>query len=224
MWFQNTNFYVLFLLVTTNLTIQPGFTKPPPQKMLHNNTCILQGNILTRDPFSCAHFLSCSNSQTIRRKCPDGLLFDAILLRCDHPKNVNCSNSIATQPPHNTTTSTTATTATNATIPMNICRILRNGLTKDPSSCAYFLSCSNGRTLRLKCPYGKLFNSHLGVCDHQENVRCWCSTKSYQHCSYIFIPKKKCQNPHYLPKRINHPEKRLHHEQQKRCNTYSGNV
>ena len=172
MWFENANFYALFILVTTNLTNQPGFTKPPPQKMLHNNTCILQGNLLTRDPLSCAHFLSCSNSQTIRTKCPDGLLFNAKFLRCDHPQNVNCSSSTLTQPPRNTTTSTTTTIMTKATIPVNICRILHNGLTKDPSSCAYFLSCSNGKTLRLKCADGTFFNSHLGVCDHRENVRC----------------------------------------------------
>ena len=172
MWFQKTNFYALFLLVTTNLTKQPGFTKPPPQKMLHNNTCILGGNHLARDRISCAYFLSCSNSQTIRRKCPDGLLFNAVLLRCDDPKNVNCSSFTPTQPLRNTTTSTTTTTTTKATIPMNICRILHNGLTKDPSSCAYFLRCSNGKTFRLKCPDGTLFNSNLGVCDHQKNVRC----------------------------------------------------
>lgn len=166
-WFEHFS-----LLVNTTLTNQAGFTTPTPQKILHNNICILLRNGLIIDPFSCAHYLSCSNSQTIRRKCQEGLLFNAKLLRCDYPENVNCSRS---------TPSNTITT------PLNKCKYLPNGLTKDPLSCAHFFICSGGNSYRFQCPAGLLFNPTALVCDYAINANCWWPKEKLTVTSSIFF-------------------------------------
>lgn len=47
-----------------------------------------------------------------------------------------------------------------------------NGNYEDPDNCYGFISCSNGRTFKMKCPSGLKYNKKIARCDWPQNVQC----------------------------------------------------
>ncbi|CAG7822910.1 unnamed protein product, partial [Allacma fusca] len=66
------------------------------------------------DPGDCSAYYICGENKTHvgHKQCPDGLLFNPIILDCDLPENVNCNGTSSTTPgftePDTTATSTSA--------------------------------------------------------------------------------------------------------------------
>jgi len=75
------------------------------------------------DPDDCSRFFECSGGRGYQFHCPDGLLFNAAVLYCDWPRNVDCDQKTTTSRPTSTTqttsppkpsTTNTPTSTTNA--------------------------------------------------------------------------------------------------------------
>uniref|UniRef100_A0A7M5UTS8 Chitin-binding type-2 domain-containing protein n=1 Tax=Clytia hemisphaerica TaxID=252671 RepID=A0A7M5UTS8_9CNID len=97
-----------------NLTeLRPLVTQPPSES---DNLCFFVKNGQIPDPNSCKHFYSCSNTQSIRLKCPAGLFFKPDETkrtgRCDFPRNVQCTGQ-GVRPGD----STTGSSSNNSTTP-----------------------------------------------------------------------------------------------------------
>ena len=140
------------------------------QFAVHNNTCIgLQNASNVIDPISCNHFFRCTNTRSVRERCPSNLFYDPKNDSCEFPHKVNCINingSFAIR--FNSTENVTITTPT----PLDICSGAKFGLAPDPESCEHYIQCAHGQPFRRKCPANLYFNSKTLVCDHQNNFQC----------------------------------------------------
>ena len=140
------------------------------QFAVHNNTCIgLQNASNVIDPTSCNHFFRCTNTRSVRERCPSNLFYDPKNDSCEFPHKVNCiqNGSIAIR--FNSTENVTVATPS----PMDICSSAKFGLTADPESCEHYFQCAHGQPFRRKCPATLYFNSKtLGCHDRQPNAHC----------------------------------------------------
>ena len=139
------------------------------QFAVHNNTCIgLQNASNVIDPTSCNHFFRCTNTRSVRERCPSNLFYDPINDSCEFPHKVNCiqNGSIAIR--FNSTENVTVATPS----PIDICSSAKFGLTADRNSCEHYFQCAHGQPFRRKCPSTLYFNSKTLVCEYQDNVQC----------------------------------------------------
>ena len=153
----------------------------------HSNDCVgrpVASNII--DPTSCNHFLMCSNTRTLRAKCPDNLFYDPEKDACEFPDKVDCVNGVRpTQMPtisnsasNATTISARSTVFTNTTtktvkIPSNICNGIESGRQiADPVSCTHYYTCTFAGPVRRVCPPTLFYNREAKVCDFPRNVLC----------------------------------------------------
>ena len=153
----------------------------------HSNDCISRpeaSNIV--DPNSCNSFIMCTNTRTIRTKCPDNLFYDPGKDACEFPGKFDCVHGMRPTPmstissiANNTTAlSAPSTISTNITtetvkIPSNICyRIEITHNVVGPESCTHFYTCVHTRPVRKACPPTLFYNREAGVCDFPSNVLC----------------------------------------------------
>ena len=153
---------------------------------MHNNPCIGISNPSNiADSSSCNHFLLCTNTRSVRYRCPDNLFYDPEINACNWPDKVDCVDGVrpttvstTSQFALNTTVESTSPTASiNATtpiqIPLNIC----NGITLgrnviDPDFCTHLYTCTNVGPVRKVCPPSLVFSREAQVCDYPANVDC----------------------------------------------------
>ena len=151
----------------------------------HNNSCIGKtSSTLVIDISSCNHFLSCSNSRSIRMVCPANLFYDPASETCDWPQKVKCVDGVRpSTTPRITTTSVTSTTKATTTTtkstkkqrtsPPYICNKFDMGKKIDPLSCNHYYVCVYGHPIRKKCAHNLLYNRKDMVCDFANNVHCF---------------------------------------------------
>ena len=142
------------------------------QFAVHNNTCIgLQNASNVIDPTSCNHFFRCTNTRSVRERCPSNLFYDPKNDLCEFPHKVNCiqNGSIAIR--FNSTENVTVATPS----PIDIYSSAKFGLTADPNSCEHYFQCAHGQPFCRKCLSTLYFNSkymNALVCEYQDNVQC----------------------------------------------------
>ena len=153
----------------------------------HSNDCVGRPNASNIiDPTSCNHFIMCTNARSVRKRCPDNLLYDPEKNACEFADNVKCVNgarpttmttklnvfnNATTISPHSTVSINTATVTVE--IPPNICNGLETGQdVVDPKSCIHFYICVHTRPVRKACPPTLVYNREARVCDFPKNVHC----------------------------------------------------
>ena len=110
------------------------------QFAVHNNTCIgLQNASNVIDPTSCNHFFRCTNTRSVRERCPSNLFYDPKNDSCEFPHKVNCiqNGSIAIR--FNSTENVTVATPS----PIDIDSSAKFGLTAVPKSCEQYFQCAH---------------------------------------------------------------------------------
>ena len=83
--------YKTYIFLSIVPQLQTLITQPPSQS---NNLCYFKGFGEVADPLSCDHYYACTNTRSIRVKCPAGLYFKSSSSNrgvCDYPSNVKCS-------------------------------------------------------------------------------------------------------------------------------------
>ena len=153
----------------------------------HSNECVGRPNASNIvDPTSCNHFIMCTNTRTVRKRCPDNLLYDPENDVCEFADKVECING--TRPTPMTTVSNVVNNATtispNSTvlintttvtvdIPPSICNSSETGRNVvDPKSCTHFYMCVHTGPVRKTCPPTLFYNREARVCDFPRNVQC----------------------------------------------------
>ena len=153
----------------------------------HNNDCVGKPdatNVI--DPASCNHFIMCTNTRSVRAKCPDNLLYDPEKDACEFPDKVDCINGVRPTPMSTFSRNTENTTARSAPLtvlinatalpvetPSGICDGIETGHDiVDPVSCAHFYTCIHSRPVRKICPPTLVYNREARVCDFPRNVLC----------------------------------------------------
>ena len=153
----------------------------------HSNDCVGRPNASNIiDPTSCNHFIMCTNTRSVRKRCPDNLLYDPEKDACEFGDKVKCVNGKRPTPMttesnvfnNATTISPHLTVSTNTTtvtieIPQNICNGLGTGQdVVDPKSCTHFYICVHTRPVRKTCPPTLVYNREARVCDFPKNFEC----------------------------------------------------
>ena len=153
----------------------------------HSNDCVGRPNASNIiDPTSCNHFIMCTNTRSVRKRCPDNLLYDPEKDACEFADKVKCVNGMRPTPvttksnvfnnattisPHSTVLINTTTVTVE--IPPNICNRLETGQdVVDPKSCTHFYICVHTRPVRKTCPPTLVYNREARVCDFPKNVQC----------------------------------------------------
>lgn len=153
----------------------------------HSNECVGRPNASNIvDPTSCNHFIMCTNTRTVRKRCPDNLLYDPENDVCEFADKVKCVNGM--RPTPMTTISNVVNNATiispNSTvlintttvtveIPPSICNDSETGRNVvDPKSCTHFYMCVHTGPVRKTCPPTLFYNREARVCDFPRNVPC----------------------------------------------------
>ena len=155
---------------------------------VHNNPCIGISNPSNiADNSSCNHFISCTNTRSVRYRCPGNLFYDPEINACNWPDKVDCVDGVRPPPTtvsttsqvalNTTTESISSTVSTNVTtsiqIPLNICNGIKLGRhVIDPDFCTHFYTCTNVGPVRKVCPPRTIFNREAQVCDNPSNVDC----------------------------------------------------
>ena len=153
---------------------------------VHNNPCIGRPNASNiADNSSCNHFVSCTNTRSVRYRCPENLFYDPEINACNWPDKVDCVDGVRPTPVSTTshvalnttlpfTSPTLSTnTATAPQIPLNICNDIELGRNViDPDFCTHFYKCTNVGPVRKVCPPTLHFNRESQVCDYPVNVDC----------------------------------------------------
>ena len=139
------------------------------QFAVHNNTCIGlpdASNII--DPISCNHFFRCTNTRSVRERCPSNLFYDPINDSCEFPHKVNCiqNGSIAIR--FNSTENVTISTPP----PLDICSSAKYGLAADPNSCQHYFQCVHGKPFRRKCAANLHFDRKMPGCNYPDIAKC----------------------------------------------------
>ena len=153
----------------------------------HSNDCVGKPNATNViDPTSCNHFIMCTNTRSIRAKCPDNLLYDPEKDACEFPDKVDCINGVRPTPMSTISRNTENTTARSAPLtllintttlpfetPSSVCEDIETGHdVADPISCTHFYTCIHSRPVRKICPPTLVCNREAGVCDFPRNVLC----------------------------------------------------
>ena len=121
-----------------------------------NNTCIgLQNAPNVIDPTSCNHFFKCTNTRSVRERCPSNLFYDPKIDSFECPHKCNCiqKGSIAIR--FNSTENVTVATPS----PLDIYSSAKFSLTADPKSCEQHFECVHGQPFRQKYLLTLYFNS-----------------------------------------------------------------
>ena len=153
----------------------------------HSNECVGRPNASNIvDPTSCNHFIMCTNTRTVRKRCPDNLLYDPENDVCEFADKVKCVNGTRPTPmttisivvnnattisPHSTVLINTTTVAVE--IPPHICNGSETGRNVvDPKSCTHFYMCVRTGPVRKTCPPTLFYNREARVCDFPRNFQC----------------------------------------------------
>ena len=121
-----------------------------------NNTRIgLQNAPNVIDPTSCNHFFKCTNTRSVRERCPSNLFYDPKSNSCEFSHKGNCiqKGSIAIR--FNSTEIATVATSS----PLNIYSSAKFSLTADPKSCEQYFERVHRQPFRQKYLSTLYFNS-----------------------------------------------------------------
>ncbi|XP_076755931.1 uncharacterized protein LOC143426377 [Xylocopa sonorina] len=110
-------------------------------------------------PTSCANYLNCWDDTVTEQTCPDGLLFNDLILLCDFDYNVNCGSRPMPSP--------------KPSLPegSRLCPE-PNGRYRSATNCSEFYVCVYRKPIKFGCPLGLVYNDVLSVCDYPYNVDC----------------------------------------------------
>lgn len=110
---------------------------------------------LQRVANTCHQFYRCWMGIVTIHTCPNDLVFDPAIRRCNFPYGTGCEGDTA--PPSDTCPAVDGPTP-----------IYKS----DPNSCSNYYVCSGGRQIQRQCAQGLHFNPILEVCDIPENANC----------------------------------------------------
>ncbi|KAH8335287.1 hypothetical protein KR074_005359, partial [Drosophila pseudoananassae] len=119
-------------------------------------------------PHDCHRYINCYNGSPTIQTCAPGTLFNAKILECDHPNNVECFASGGGA-------GKTESTRSGRLQQLNgepKCPAGINGLHPHPTDCTKFLNCANGQTFVQDCGPGTAFDPKLLLCAHKGSVAC----------------------------------------------------
>jgi len=120
-------------------------------RMDHRGSCKSQREIcvegeLQADSDDCAGYLNCIGGVVVKEKCPSGSYFEPIFKLCQLDENGVCSS------------------------PSSECN--EGEVQVDPSNCAGYLNCQNGKLETKSCPSGSYFEPTYKVCTVDLNGVC----------------------------------------------------
>ncbi|XP_037707373.1 uncharacterized protein LOC119545693 [Drosophila subpulchrella] len=120
-------------------------------RMDHRGSCTSQREIcvegeLQADSDDCAGYLNCIGGVLVKEKCPSGSYFEPIFKLCQLDENGVCSS------------------------PSSECN--EGEVQVDPSNCAGYLNCQNGKLETESCPSGSYFEPTYKVCTVDLNGVC----------------------------------------------------
>lgn len=161
----------------------PVSTPEPPVSEETSQPLILPFNICAGLPpgfvpvNSCRGYVQCQNGSPVtQQSCPEGLLFDSVIVQCNWADSVVCNDVSSSTPtsdftPQPSTPSiespvSSQTASTQNELPCNICEGLSSGYVP-MNGCKEFMQCQYGRPVKKEfCAAGLLFDSAIGQCNH----------------------------------------------------------
>jgi hypothetical protein len=153
-------------------TPAPKTTKPPPAEKLPIDCASKPSGYYPDPDKKCsAIYYACSNGETIKRTCPEGLAYDQLTQLCDYQDEVfDCTGK--TKPPP--TKSTKAPKPSPASLPseeFNCTGKPDAGYTPEKKKCSeIFYKCLAGITYKLLCPDGLFYDVENDLCDRRSNL------------------------------------------------------
>ncbi|CAL7950612.1 unnamed protein product [Xylocopa violacea] len=116
---------------------------------------------------SCSIYYTCDEGKRIREECPEGLIYDYIMERCDYPQTAVCSNSKFIRGFVSGRKMATAS-------PWAAAECTADGTERIPheSDCKYYYQCSHGKKQLQMCYDGHYFNEIIESCDLPSNTDC----------------------------------------------------
>jgi hypothetical protein len=124
------------------------------------------------DFLQCDKYYECKEGEVIEHVCADGLVFDERSKEfpiCSFPFSINCTGRPELQPPQ-------------PSVP-ECPRLNGYFADPDPEICDVFYFCVEGKSNRVQCPSGLVFNPSLGQCGFKaQSSRTGCKSRSSFQC------------------------------------------
>ncbi|XP_022824375.1 uncharacterized protein LOC111354946 [Spodoptera litura] len=142
---------------------------------------------------NCDKFYKCANGKPVAYQCPDNLLYDPVVERCEWPYMVECGDRPISDGNDCNGTDTSSTTQVPVTSPSSsstsrpgdgtcncrpdeapsICAADgSDGVLVAHENCNQFYKCDHGKPVALFCNGNLLYNPYTEQCDWPENVDC----------------------------------------------------
>lgn len=126
-------------------------------------------------PKNCNQYIKCQPGLTTIENCSPGKRFNPDLLFCDRPDKVQC----ATPPPKSTQ--------------IQYLKCLKIGIIPHPTSCNWYLTCSEGNIIVQECKNGLMFNPRTLKCERSN------------HCGNMYQPTQDNKCPIGFTGYLEHP-------------------